>query len=192
MGFSFAIAARLRELSSGFQGVCDAFAGSCVSLPTSRVTRSIHTVGPPASRFWPQLSAVSLSRAAWVKRSCSRPIGRNLRRLGAVRGPNSKLGWVYDRSVYDQDCSSASCSIKTSDGLPATCLALRHKVLRGQVFWELLTWNSTPNQKTREIPRLRSVLPVLAAAYRSSWGQLRSPGGGFRAAIFRSFLGLGP
>ena len=37
-----------------------------VSLPTSRATPAIHTLGPPTPHFWPKLSAVSQSRAAWV------------------------------------------------------------------------------------------------------------------------------
>ena len=61
-----------------------------VSLPTSRATRSIHTLGPPTPRFWPKLSAVSLSRAAWVKRCWLRSFGRNLPGLasGACNGGN--------------------------------------------------------------------------------------------------------
>lgn len=47
-------------------------------------------IGPPAPRFGPELSAVSLSRAAWVKRCWLRSFGRNLPGLasGACNGGN--------------------------------------------------------------------------------------------------------
>ena len=77
-------------LSAEFARVCDALDVHGGSLSTPRATPTIHTDGPPAVRFRPKLSAVSLSRAAWVKRCWLRSIGRNLPGLGAEREGNTQ------------------------------------------------------------------------------------------------------
>ena len=65
------------------------------SLSRRRATRLIHTGGPPTSRFWPKLSAASLSRAAWVivgllSPNRSQPTGAGFR----DRRQNEILAWV--------------------------------------------------------------------------------------------------
>ena len=74
------------------QGFATLSAASGVSLPTSRTTRPIHTLGPPTPHFWPKLSAVSLSRAAWVNEGLaslnrSQPTGVG---FGELKRPKSK------------------------------------------------------------------------------------------------------
>ncbi len=81
---------RRGELCPGFARVCEVRGPSSVSLPTSRATRSIHTLGRPTPHFWPKLSAVSLSRAAWVKRCWLRSFGPNPPGLASDREGKTK------------------------------------------------------------------------------------------------------
>jgi hypothetical protein len=107
VGFFHALAERSSRLFPGFQRVCDDGWVRRVSLRTSRATRSIHTLGPLTPHFWPKLSVVSLSRASWVNRSCSRPFGPNLPGLASEWGRNAKV--LQERMCREIVLTSTAC-----------------------------------------------------------------------------------
>ena len=75
-GFFHAPAERRGRLSAEIARVCDLPSTFGVSARTSRATRRIHALGPLTPRFQPNLSAVSMSRAVWVK-MCWLPLFRS-------------------------------------------------------------------------------------------------------------------
>ena len=101
MGFCFALAERQGGLFPEFQRVRGVLIVDRVSLTTMRATQTIHTLGPPTVHFWPKLSAVSLSLAAWVIGGLcalfrSQPPGVGFREM-VGRKSKWQCPWVIDR-----------------------------------------------------------------------------------------------